>query len=247
MAFGMNTSGGNFLDIVKYDSRAGRMFRVDRDMNNDKTQTDITSADMQFAVDFGTLEVGFVAFTASGPVRAMVPYDGRPLPSQPQDKDAEGKIMSRPGFRLLIAGKAVGGIREWCSNASILVNEIEVLWDMYRVAPEAAQGRIPLVSIISTVPVTSGRGAQKSTNYKPVFVIRGWVDRLEDMGPRTVPVPRPVAAMPHVAPRPTPGTQGAPAAPLPETPAPAQAATRPSGASTGVAAPDAMPFGPEVR
>ena len=72
--------------------------------------------DLRFAIDFGSLQVGYVQFTANGPVRSMAPY-GKPLPAQPQDKDDSGKLVSKPGFYVLIAGKGVGGIREWCSNA----------------------------------------------------------------------------------------------------------------------------------
>jgi hypothetical protein len=83
MAFGMQVSSGDFRDIVKYDARAGRMFRVDRNpITGVKEAIDITDAATRFAIDFGSLEVGYVAFTANGPVRAMVPY-GQPLPLQP--------------------------------------------------------------------------------------------------------------------------------------------------------------------
>lgn len=223
MAFGMNTQTGNFLPIVKYDARAGRFFRVDKD-NGITEQLDITSPDLKFAIDFGSIEVGYVQFSAQGPVRHMVPYDGRSLPAQPQDKGVDGKLLSRPGFYALVAGQAIGGIREWCSNAAILLNALDDLFNLYAEQPEAAAGKIPLISIVSTVPVTSGTGAQKSTNYKPVFKIMGWVDRLADMGERTVPPPAPKAI---------------PAAAAPATPPPVQPTPTPAAAT---APPAGMPF-----
>lgn len=223
MAFGMNTQTGNFLPIVKYDARAGRFFRVDKD-NGITEQVDITSPDLKFAIDFGSIEVGYVQFSAQGPVRHMVPYDGRSLPAQPQDKGVDGKLLSRPGFYALVAGQAIGGIREWCSNAAILLNALDDLFNLYAEQPEAAAGKIPLISIVSTVPVTSGTGAQKSTNYKPVFKIMGWVDRLADMGERTVPPPAPKAI---------------PAAAAPATPPPVQPTPTPAAAT---APPAGMPF-----
>ena len=223
MAFGMQTSGGNFLPIIKYDARAGRIFRVDKD-NGITEQVDITDPNMKFAIDFGSIEVGYVQFSAQGPVRHMVPYDGRSLPAQPQDKGVDGKLLSRPGFYALVAGQAIGGIREWCSNAAILLNALDELFNLYAEQPEAAGGKIPLISIVSTVPVTSGTGAQKSTNYKPVFKIVGWVDRLADMGERTVPPPAPKAI---------------PAAAAPATPPPVQPTPTPAAAT---APPAGMPF-----
>ena len=223
MAFGMNTQTGNFLPIVKYDARAGRFFRVDKD-NGITEQVDITSPDLKFAIDFGSIEVGYVQFSAQGPVRHMVPYDGRSLPAQPQDKGVDGKLLSRPGFYALVAGQAIGGIREWCSNAAILLNALDDLFNLYAEQPEAAAGKIPLISIVSTVPVNSGTGAQKSTNYKPVFKVVGWVDRLADMGERTVPPPAPKAFPAAAAP-----TAPPPAAPTPPPVAPAAATAPPAG------------------
>ena len=220
MAFGMNTQSGNFLPLVKYDARAGRFFRVEKD-NGITEQVDITSTDLKFAIDFGSIEVGYVQFSAQGPIRHMVPYDGRPLPAQPQDKGVDGKLLSRPGFYALVAGQAIGGIREWCSNAAILLNALDDLFNLYAEQPEAAAGKIPLISIVSTVPVTSGTGAQKSTNYKPVFKIMGWVDRLADMGERTVPPPAPKAIPAAAAPATPP--------PVPPTPTPAAATAPPVG------------------
>ena len=158
------------------------MFRVDRDpISGEKTQVDITGPDLRFAIDFGSLQVGYVQFTANGPVRSMAPY-GKPLPAQPQDKDDAGKLVSKPGFYVLIAGKGVGGIREWCSNAAILLGALDELYQVYEQCPEARPaGKILLISVPRTIPVKSGRGAQSSTNYKPEFAIVGWVDRLAEV------------------------------------------------------------------
>ena len=188
MAFGMTISSGDYNEIIKYDARAGRLFRVDRDVSGEKIQVDITSPTTKFAIDFGTLQVGYVAFSANGPVRDMVPY-GQPLPAQPQTKDDNGKLISRPGFMAMVYGTTVGGPREWCSNAAILLSALDELYQVYEQRPEAQQGKIPVVCIASTVPVTSGKGAQKSTNYRPVFEIVMWTDRTPEMGTRTVPVP----------------------------------------------------------
>lgn len=202
MAFGMHTDSGNFLPIVKYDARAGRLFRVDKSPSGENTSVDITGPETKFAVDLGSLQVGYVQFTANGPMRTMVPY-GQPLPPQPRDKDDAGKLLARPGFYTLIAGNALGGVREWCSNASIVVNALDDLWQKFAAAPEAAAGKVPLVIIASIEPITSGNGSQKSTNYRPVMAIVGWVDRLAEMGERTVPAP---AAAKATAPPPAPAS-----------------------------------------
>ena len=48
-------SGGSFLPIVKYDARAGRVARVDRD-NGESTATDITNS-FKAVFDFNIFEV----------------------------------------------------------------------------------------------------------------------------------------------------------------------------------------------
>ena len=161
-----------------------------------RTPVDITGPETQFAIDFGTLEVGYVQFTANGPVRSMVPY-GRPLPAQPQDKDENGRLLAKPGFYALVAGRALGGVREWCSNAVILLTALDELYQVFAQRREAQAGQIPLICIPRTLPVKSGRGAQSSTNYKPILDIVGWVDRVPDMGERTVPIPPPGLAPQH--------------------------------------------------
>lgn len=221
-AFGMNTSSGNFLPIIKYDARAGRLFKVDRDAQGVNQQIDITSPTLQFAIDFGTFEVGYVNFTANGPVRAMVPFGGQ-IPDQPQTVDDKGKLLSRPGFYALVAGNAIDGIREWCSNAAILLGALDDLWQEFVATPDAKAGLIPLISIVSAVPVKSGTGAQTSTNYRPVFKIVGWVERLPGMGERTIAPPG--------------GTL-----PPKEAGSAARSATQPAAAGSGKVPADAMPF-----
>src|ERR1019366_7711668 len=120
MAFGMQVSSGNFLPIVKYDSRAGKMFKVDKRVDGGSDAVEIPQG-TKFALDLGTFEAGFVSFGAQGPVRDMVPYsEGVAIPPQPQEKDAEGKLIFRPGFFCKIAGNALDGVRELCSNAGVL-------------------------------------------------------------------------------------------------------------------------------
>ena len=222
MAFGMQTASGDFRDIVKYDARAGRMFRVDKDTNGDKSQSEIPPG-TQFALDLFTFEAGFVSFGPQGPVRHMVPYGGpgTQLPPAPAEKDDTGKLMFRPGFWCLIAGNAIGGVREWCSNAAVLLNAMDDLWSKVSAAPEAAAGKVPLVAISGTTPVTSGRGTTKSTNYGPIFSVTGWVPRPEQFGPATVTLG---SRAPASAAPPPPVRQAAPVAPPPASPPPSAAA-----------------------
>ena len=191
MAFGMQVASGQFLSHVRYDARAGKMFKMDKRADGGSDAVELPPG-TRFAVDLGTFEAGYVAFTAQGPVRHMVPYTtDTALPPRPADLDSEGKPMFRPGFWTKICGTAVYGAREWFSNAAVLLGAMDDFWTTATASAEAAAGQIPLIAITGTVPVKSGSGARTSTNYAPVIQIVGWVDRPEALlGPRTVPAPR---------------------------------------------------------
>jgi hypothetical protein len=234
MAFGMRTVTGDFLSIVKYDARSGIMTKIDKQPDGTSIPTEIPYG-TKFAIDFGTLEAGWVMFGAQGPVRVMVPYyDGVQLPPQPQDKDAEGKLMFKSGFYTKICGKALDGAREWVGNAVSLLNALEELYQQYLQAPQAAAGQIPIVCIASKVAIKSGSGLRSSTNWAPVFRIEGWTDRPEMLKERTTPVPIGTAALAPPA-RATPASAPAPA--------PRAAPPPPAAEAAKVAVPaDEMPF-----
>ena len=165
MAFGMRTVSGDFLPIVKYDARNGTMTREDKQPDGSRVPTEIPHG-TKFAVDFGTIEAGWITFTAQGPVRVMVPYhEGVQLPAQPQDKDGEGKLIFKSGFYVKVCGKALDGAREWAGNAVCLLNALEELYQTYLAAPEAAAGQIPIVTIAGKLPIKTGSGLKSSTNW----------------------------------------------------------------------------------
>jgi hypothetical protein len=89
MPFGLNASkaSGDVPDIVKYDARAGRLFRVEYDPDpREKEQIDITSPPPKFAMDFGSLEVGYVRYTPTGPDYRMARIRGRYSPARPPQR-----------------------------------------------------------------------------------------------------------------------------------------------------------------
>ena len=192
MAFGMQTaSTPDFADIVKYDANAGRFFRVDYNLDTrEKAPVDITTPPPRFAIDFGSLEVGYGRFTATGPEFHIVPVEQK-LPAQPLEKDEKGRLLFRPVFRVKLYGKVLDGLREWASAANCVLETVDDLYNKFRAAPEAQSGKIPIVELTRTIPVVFGRGARQRTLYAPCFSIVGWTDRVPAMGERTVPPPTP--------------------------------------------------------
>lgn len=169
---------GEFNQLIKYDARAGRMFRIDRIERNgsfEKNEVEITNG-FQAIFDLKNINVGFVRFMENGaPDWAMVPL-GQPLPKKPSNDH-------RAGFRLNIKlAKSIGGdVREFASAASCVINAMDQLQEAFSKAPEAAAGKLPIVALAGSTPVKSGSGQRTSTNYAPNLTIVQWVDRPQEL------------------------------------------------------------------
>lgn len=204
----VNASGGDFKPIVKYDARAGRIHRIDRD-NGVSNAVEITQS-FTAIFDLKNIEVGYALFSAGGaPQWAMVRI-GQTLPAKPS-KDF------KQGFRVMIKlAKSLGGdVREFASVAGCVIAAMDQLFDTYSKAPEFAAGKLPVVSIASTTMVKSGSGDKTSTNYAPNFVITAWVDRpselpLSPVAPANMQAPlTPASAVPPPIQQPAPAQTGA--------------------------------------
>lgn len=194
MALGLQVGGSSseITPFIKYDARAGRVFRVDRLQVNgmwESSEKDITR-ETAFVADLANIKVGWINYTAQGPVKALSVLGKEPIPARPEGVNAEGKPAFRQAFELmLLLSKAAGGgpARALSSAAGCVIEAIDVLHDAYSAAPEAKAGKLPIVKLVDTVSVKAGQ----STNYKPIFEITGWADRPEGLpAPAGEPAPR---------------------------------------------------------
>lgn len=223
MGLGLSTggSGGDIKPFVKYDAKAGRLFRADRIQQPDGTfasdTVEITQV-AQFVADLANIRVGWINYTSQGPVRRLVVLGQEAIPSRPDDKNSEGKPAFKQGFELdiLLNNEANGGNkspRVLGSAAGCVIEAMDALHDAYTAAPESRAGKLPIVKISGVQPVKAGQ----STNYKPTFAIVNWIDR-----PASLPMPG-AAPVPQSAPS-TGSTVVAPPAAPAQQPAPQPAA-----------------------
>ena len=188
MALGLPQTGGgeDRTPIIKYDARAGRVFRIDRtqaDGSWESNTVEITPV-FQAVMDLENIELGWLYFpTNDAPDIRVVRY-GQAIPAKPDG----GK--HRPGFRVhMKLGKQAGGdIREMAANAQVSVKGMDDLHDAYLKEAKANPGKLPVVRLGATIAVSSsGKGADgkavSSTNYQPKWSISGWVDRPVDLTP----------------------------------------------------------------
>jgi hypothetical protein len=220
--FGFSTeasSGGDFLPIVKYDSRAGRMFRRDRvDVGGQYTNEDIDiTSTFKAILDLENVEVGWMNFNTGGaPDFSLVPM-GVALPGRPSQNHKNGVRL------MLKLSKECGGekpIRELASVAKAFLSGIEELYLAYQAAKGDNPSKLPVVVLKTTVPIKSGSGEKTSTNYRPKFEIVSWAARgdlvFEAKASEGQKQAAPSGAQPASAPSTGSTVVGAPAAKQPE-------------------------------
>jgi hypothetical protein len=193
--FGFSTepsAAGDFTPIIKYDARAGRVFRVDRVQTTDgfaNDPVDITTI-FKAVMDFENIEVGWIDFpVGSAPSFALVKM-GNQLPDRPSAKH-------KNGIRMLVKlSKGCGGdkpVREIAGTSKAFLGGVEQVYAEYAREKAKYPGQLPVISLVSTTPIVSGNGATKSTNYRPTFRIDGWAPRPVDLIHTPVAAPAVVA------------------------------------------------------
>jgi hypothetical protein len=191
MSLGISTEGsGDFAPYLKYDAKAGRIFRAPLKDAGEKTMVDLTMGFVG-AFDFANIEVGWLDF----PSGAAPQYATQPLAQGIGPKPtAPGKW--KQGFRINVALPGVPGVFEMASNAKATIAAFNELHDKVIAAPELAAGKVPVVALSGTeiVETPSPQGVQR--NYKPIFVIQSWIDRPASLVKKTPAATPPAQATP---------------------------------------------------
>lgn len=183
MALGLNYSSGggdgNIVPFVKYDARAGRFFRNDRTEQNgaySNNPVDITQ-NFKAVVDLEHVEVGYMKFAAASAPEYLLVALGDPMPQKPADP----KWKQGARVMMKLHQSCGGDVRETTSNAAAFLKGIDELHTAFEAGKAANPGKLPIVILKTTLPIVSGAGQQKSTNYQPVFEITGWAPRPVDL------------------------------------------------------------------
>lgn len=178
MALGIDyesaAGGGSFLGFIKYNAKSGRITRRDRE-NGENTDVDITR-NFKAVIDVENIECGWMNFDTGGAPSMVLAHWSKPAPERPSDKHRKGSRVV-----LKLSKESGGDIRELSSHAKAFLRGLDKLHDDYLAAAKANPGKLPVVVLADTTPITTGEGAKKSTNYVPVFEITGWVKRPEDL------------------------------------------------------------------
>jgi hypothetical protein len=205
---GGETASGDFLPLVNYNAKAGRLKfsqRVEVNGRWEKQEEDVSFQQPAFVADLENIQVGWLFFKAGmAPVRALVKI-GQPIPPCPAGDygfDERGNAAKpKQGFALrVLDGNRI--VREFSSNAAAVLGAIDTLHSQYEAAPEKAQGLLPVLQFQGATEVKGKHGS----NYTPNFAIVKWVPR-----PAELPAPGSAGAQSVAAPH----AASAPALPPP--------------------------------
>lgn len=160
MALNIVSTGGDFDPYVKYNAKAGRWY----------TKGENGEVEVQhpvFVADFKNVKTGWLLFLEGQAPNCV--WDANLSTPAPKPSDAHKR-----GFEVRLFSKAhFGGVVQLSSSSMHLCNAINDLYMQYEAAPEAGQGKLPVVKFTGSTPMKDKMG----TNYRPNFVIEKWVDR----------------------------------------------------------------------
>jgi len=192
-----SSGGGDFLPIMKFSAKDGSFVRQDRHQGADGTwEKSETEMELPFKVvmDMDAIEVGFIAFTTTGPDFRFVQV-GEPMPVKPSDEHKEG-------FRIRMYNKEIG-LREMSSSSKIVRNQMNDLHDAYLAGKADNAGKMPIIEITGSDRIQIETKAQGTQTFRsPKWSIAGWVDRPAGMDAQAAPEPAatvaPAAVVPSV-------------------------------------------------
>ncbi len=189
-AFGLpiRTPGGGdgqpFAVICRYDAKAGRMFRDDRGPdatgNYSVTKTDITGLDpssprFTAIVDFENIETGWMTFIPGQAPSMVLVRMGSQLPPRPTPEHKDGVRFMLKLTNACAQGKPP--VREITGTAGAFRAGFGEVYTQYLAEKANHPGMLPVITLVRTIPVTTGQGQRQSTNYQPQFQIVGWQPR----------------------------------------------------------------------
>jgi hypothetical protein len=182
LGFNFNGGGADIVPFLKYDARAGRIFRNDRKEVGGKytnTAADITST-FKAIFDFENAEKGWIKLEAGKAPEFEVTDLGHPMPPEPPKE-----LGFKQGARIMVKLDKICGddVRELSSNSLSFLRGFQNLHSAYERGMAANAGLLPIVVLKTTEPITSGSGEKRSTNYMPCFEIVGWATRPGDLKP----------------------------------------------------------------
>jgi hypothetical protein len=145
---------------LKFNAKSGRWYT----RNGDGEDVEVKNPTALY--DLANIKTGWIAFAEGMPPDRVWDSNGS-TPPRPSEKHKRGFAVN------VLSPKNISGLRELSSTSNGMCCAIKKLYNEYENAPEAKQGKVPVVQCASITPVKSKFG----TNYETDLRIINWVDR----------------------------------------------------------------------
>lgn len=181
LGFSAPVGEGDIVDIIKYDAKSGRLFRIDRG-DGEKIEEDITDS-FAAVFDFANIQQGWAIFTPGSAPQWHMAHHSQPYPAKPPEGDW------KQGFKMRVllsknCGAKDGDVRELSGTSNALKEAIGALFCAWEV--EGNDDLLPVVKLNGT--------ERRKTKHGPLFVPRfeivAWKERpaeLKGRGTRSAP------------------------------------------------------------
>ena len=163
--------GGSYTPFVKYNAKQGKFFAKFEALDDEEIQL----VSPRFYIDLENIKTGWLFFSPTGPpVKHFDSLGGES--AMPNDGNAYKR-----GFEVRIAGvdkieqarNAILGVREWCSNAGVVIDAIMTLNDEYDGLIGNNPGKVPFYQFTGAEKIQSRHGPI----FMPTFELKGWQER----------------------------------------------------------------------
>ena len=197
---GTSSGGGGNADrlpYVKYNAKAGRLYRVDREQIGPSewatSEEEITNT-FSAVFDPENIEIGWIYYPTGAAPLFAVSRIGEPKPARPSNDFKEGFVITMKLAASCADGKPA--IRQLSGNAKVVQAGIDAFYTEYQAGKGANPGMLPVVSLAEVTPITTENKYGKQTNFQPVFKITKWVKRPDDLVYKATPISEAPASTP---------------------------------------------------
>ncbi len=190
-----SANGGLFRPRVKFNAKAGRVYRIDRVQQADGWGNEDVEITAQFAF-YLALESFADGWWNRQTFKELLGPLGGEMIAQPDERDAAGKPVWAYQVRctMKLAAAAGGDLRVFSSGAQCVLEPLDKLYSECMSDPKARGDQlrlwVPAVRMARTEAIKGDNGV----NYAPVFELVKWVQRPADMPYEPVEAPEPLPA-----------------------------------------------------
>lgn len=150
----------DFIPYAKYNAKSGRWY-TKTDAGDEHEVSNMTAV-----FDLEHIRSGWFLY-AEGQAPDIIYDVGTNILAPPSTNH-------KRGFAVYIFNRnELGGVREFSSTSSTVIDAMTVLYNTFLSAPERESGQVPVITCTKVEPLKSKYGI----NYQPILSITRWVDR----------------------------------------------------------------------